>query len=178
MSQATRVLSALVPGLALGMAGKQRRRAPQVLSAAEPTEAEQCSFSIRREIENGKRMRTLAARRADPRDHRPVSVVPSLKARLIQSRCGVLHYANRARAKPGLLFDMTIDPSTLRPSLLLRKRSLFRMPLSLLSPTRFPVISNTLPVPRITGRGHAKPLESLHEFSTKPPKSANKQGEK
>ena len=59
-------------------------------------------------------MRALAARRADPRDHRPVSVVPSLE-RLIQSRCGVLHYANRARAKPGLLFDMTIESLDVSP---------------------------------------------------------------
>ena len=70
-------------------------------------------------------MRALAARRADPRDHRPVSFVPSLE-RLIQSRCGVLHYANRARAKPGLLFDMTIES---------------------LGVSSVPVLSKTLPVP-------------------------------
>jgi len=63
--------------------------------------------------------------------------------------------------KPGLLLDMTVGSQ--------------RFPVPVLSKTLpvpdagLPVISNTLPVPRITGRGHAKPLETLYEFPSKSP---------
>jgi len=47
----------------------------------------------------------------------------------------MLHYANRARVKPGSLFDMTVESLGVSLSLFLRKRSLFRVRLSLLFPT-------------------------------------------